>query len=133
MGIHLAPHLLGRRAPTFEAWWPEIPDDAGPGGACGYHLPGGFLYCQGINYNGLSASPEEGFSGSGRLAVSIDPASGVSMPERGQWIRVTGQFDHPAASHCANPDLLDQDEDPDSAVFGCRLQFVPASVEPLGK
>lgn len=117
---------------TFDAWWPDLPDDAGLGGACGYQLPGGFLYCQNINHNGLSASPEEGFVD--RLALSIDPASSVAMPERGQWIRVTGMFDHPDASACANPDLLagDPGMDPDAAVFACRLQFVPTSVEPLG-
>jgi hypothetical protein len=54
----------------------------------------------------------------------------VTLPERGQWIRVTGQFDHPSADACA--DLAAGDEDPDSAVFACRLQFVPTKVEPLG-
>ena len=52
------------------------------------------------------------------------------MPERGKWIRVTGRFDHPSADACA--DLAADDEDPDNAVFGCRLQFVPTNVEPLG-
>ena len=65
-----------------------------------------------------------------RITLSIDPASGVSMPERGQWIRVTGRFDHPLAEACA--ELAGDDEDPDHAVFGCRLQFVPASVEAAG-
>ena len=114
---------------TFDAWWPELPDDAGLGGACGSQLPGGFLYCQHINHNGINASPEEGEAGVVRMLLSIDPASGVTMPERGQWIRVTGQFDHPAAADCANPDLLAEDEDPDIAVLSCRLQFVPTSVE----
>jgi hypothetical protein len=115
---------------TFEAWWPEIPDDAGLGGVCPQEgEPGGFLYCQHINYNGLSASPDEGFFVN-RLALSIDPTSGVTIPERGQWIRVTGQFDHPSADACA--DLATDDEDPDGAVFACRLQFVPTGVEPLG-
>lgn len=115
---------------TFEAWWPEIPEDAGLGGFCpAADEPGGFLYCQNINYNGLAASPDEGFVD--RLALSIDPASGVEMPERGQWVRVTGEFGHPAARACA--DLADAEwEDSHGAVFACRRQFVPTSVEPLG-
>lgn len=115
---------------TLEAWWPEIPDDAGLGGLCPpVDEPGGFLYCQNINYNGLSASPQEGFVG--RLALSIDPASGLEMPERGQWVRVTGSFDHPAAAACA--DLADPEwEDSHGAVFACRRQFVPTSIEALG-
>ena len=115
---------------TFEAWWPEIPDDAGLGGRCdAIDQPGGFLYCQNINYNGLSASPQEGFVT--RLALSIDPASGLEMPERGQWIRVTGGFDHPAAQACA--DLPEPEwEDAYGAVFACRREFVPTSIEALG-
>jgi hypothetical protein len=114
---------------TFDAWWAEIPDDAGLGGRCDEaDRPGGFLYCQNINYNGLAASPEEGFVN--RLALSIDPESGLEMPERGQWIRVTGQFDHPAAAACA--DLAGEFEDSHGAIFHCRLQFVPSSIEPLG-
>ena len=114
-------------AVTFDAWWPELPPDAGLGGACPQESePAGFLYCQSVN--GLSASPEEGPVN--RITLSIDPASGVSMPERGQWIGVTGQFDHPLAEACAA--LAGDDEDPDHAVFGCRLQFVPASVEAAG-
>jgi len=112
---------------TFDAWWPEIPEDAGLGGIClAEDQPGGFLACQNVNYNGLSTSPEEGFVN--RIVLSIDPASGVTMPERGQWVRVTGQFDHPLAEACAE---LAGGEDPDLAVFGCRLQFVPTLVEPL--
>ena len=114
---------------TFDAWWPEIPDGAGLGGAClSEHEPAGFLFCQNINYSGLTASPDEGFDG--RLSVSIDPASGVTMPPRGQSVRVTGRFDHPMADECAA--FAGPDDDPAAVVFTCRLQFVPTSVEPLG-
>ena len=114
---------------TFDAWWPEIPEGAGLGGACmSEHEPAGFLFCQHINYNGLTASPDEGFDG--RLSLSIDPASGVTMPPRGQSVRVTGRFDHAAADACAA--LAGPDQDPVAAVFICRLQLVPTLVEPLG-
>ena len=88
----------------------------------------GFLHCQNINYNGLIASADEGFMT--RLALSIDPASGLAMPERGQWIRVTGSFDHPAAAGCA--DLAFEWEDSYGAVLRCRLEFVPTAIEALG-
>jgi hypothetical protein len=115
---------------TIEAWWPEIPDDAGLGGVCPESdRPSGFLYCQNVNYNGLAASPDEGFVH--RLKVSIDPTSGLVMPDRGQWIRVTGRFDHPAAAACA--DLAHAEwQDSYGAVFMCRIEFVPTSIEPLG-
>jgi hypothetical protein len=115
---------------TFEAYWPEIPDDAGLGGMCPVAgEPSGYLYCQNINYNQVSAGPQEGFVS--RLGLSIDPDSGLSMPERGQWIRVTGTFDHPDAEACAS--LADpQYEDEHGAVFYCRYQFVPTAIEALG-
>ncbi len=112
----------------FDAWWPVIPPDAGLGGVClEADQPGGFLFCQDINYNGLSASPEEGFVS--RLSMSIDPASGVEMPARGQWLRVTGRFDHEAADACG--DLVVGDTPREPVVLYCRLQFVPSLVEPL--
>ena len=114
---------------TFDAWWPEIPEGAGLGGIClNQDEPGGFLFCQHVNYNGLTASPDEGFAA--RLSLSIDPASGVTMPARGQSVRVTGRFDHAAADECAA--FAGPNDDPLAVVFTCRLQFVPTSVEALG-
>lgn len=110
----------------FDAWWPELPADGGLGGACAIDAPGGFLYCERINYTGIAAEPR----GDELLSLSLDPASGVQMPARGQSIRVTGRFDHPAAPSCA--DLVEGDEDPGLTVFRCRLQFVPSEVVPLG-
>jgi hypothetical protein len=116
---------------AFEGFWPQLPAGAGLGGICPeVNEPAGFLYCQHINYNGLAASPEEGAGFVNRLPLSIDPTTGVEMPERGQWVRVTGTFDHPAAAACA--DLAAGDEDPDAVVFSCRRQFVPTAVEALG-
>lgn len=115
---------------TLQGWWPETPDDSGLGGSCpSLDEPGGYLHCQGVNENVLLASPQEGTVA--RVWLSIDPASGLAMPERGQWVRVTGQFDHPDAQHCA--DLADPEwEDSHGAVFACRREFVPTSIEALG-
>jgi hypothetical protein len=52
------------------------------------------------------------------------------MPARGQRVRVTGAFDHPAAAGCA--DIAEEDQDPASAAFHCQTQFVPTAVLGLG-
>ena len=119
---------------TFEAFWPELPEDAGLGGMCPPRdEPAGFLYCQNINYNGLAVSPQEGFAGVSRLNLSLDPASGVEMPVRGQWIRVTGGFDHPAAEGCAEIGASEGHPDPAWAALHCRTEFVPTAIVPLGQ
>lgn len=111
---------------TFRAWWPVIPPNAGLGGACGeIDLAAGWLLCQNINYNSLAPNEAEGWPG--ELDLSLDPASGVTMPERGQAVEVVGHFDDPAASLCAEGTQA-LDEDPAVTVFRCRLQFVPTSV-----
>jgi hypothetical protein len=111
---------------SFRAWWPVVPDDAGLGGACpALELPAGWLVCQNINYNGLAANEAEGFVH--RLSLSIDPSSDVTMPERGQYVDVTGHFDDPAASLCAEAAQV-MDTEPILLVFDCRHQFVPTSV-----
>ncbi|MEA2651147.1 MAG: hypothetical protein QOI85_868 [Chloroflexota bacterium] len=109
---------------TFTAWWPELPDD-GLGGACvASETDIGWLACP--SGNGLGADDSE--SGD-RLTVSVDPASGVEMPGRGQWVEVTGHFDDPAAQRCG--EVAEQmSADPGEVVFNCRLQFVLSEVAP---
>jgi hypothetical protein len=115
---------------TFEAFWPELRQDGGPGGTCPQaDEPAGFLYCQHTNPNALAATAEEGNAGVPRLFLSIDPASGLEMPARGQMVRVTGAFDHPAAAGCA--EIAVDDHDPAAAAFHCRTEFVPTAVVPL--
>ncbi|HET7645878.1 MAG TPA: hypothetical protein VFM03_05275, partial [Candidatus Limnocylindria bacterium] len=87
---------------TFRAFWPTIPEGAGPGGSCpASGAPSGWLVCQNINPSLLAADEAEGAGGGGRLAVNIVPGSGLAMPSRGQWVEVTGHFDDPAAQECA--------------------------------
>jgi hypothetical protein len=109
---------------TFTAWWPEAPDD-GLGGACvASETDIGWLACP--SNNGIGADDSE--SGD-RLAVTVDPATGVEMPERGQWVEVTGHFDDPAAQRCG--EVAEQmSSDPGELVFNCRLQFVLSEVAP---
>jgi hypothetical protein len=115
----------------FRGWWPEIPPDAGLGGACGDVVnPKNptWLVCQGINLNHLVVSESAGFGGVG-LKISIDPASGVTMPPRGQWVEVVAHLDDPAARDCTP--LGGGDQDLVSVVLTCRTEFVAESVNPV--
>jgi hypothetical protein len=107
---------------TFRGWWPG---GAAPGGDCAAATTEiGWLVCQNLNPNSLGADPSE--SG-GRFTVSLDPATGVVMPDGGQWVDVTGHFDDPAAPRCASV-AETMGTDAGSLVFSCRLQFVLSSV-----
>ena len=111
---------------TLRGWWPEVPDDAGLGGACtAQDEPSGWLLCQNINYNRVLVGEEESFFGSG-IDVSINPASGLSMPERGTWIEVGVHLDDPAAQGCdeAAATFDDPDRTPEQYVLDCRTFFV---------
>jgi hypothetical protein len=113
----------------FRAWFPQIPPDAGLGGACGAVAPNpAWLMCQGLYYNHLVTSESAGFEGVG-LQISIDPASGVTMPPRGQWVEVVAHLDDPAARDCAP--LGGGDQDPVRVVLTCRGELVADSVNPV--
>jgi hypothetical protein len=136
------PTTLGPRTPLerlacygstsirVRAWWPQIPDGAGLGGWCGRVVdPNPFwLVCQNVNVNGLSISESAGFEGVG-MKISIDPATGVTMPPRGQWVEVVGHLDDPAARDCAPVSTVGLD--PLKAVLTCRSEFVAESVTPV--
>jgi hypothetical protein len=111
----------------LRGWWPQIPAGAGLGGTCQANPPSTWwLECGGLNYYGLVVSESAGFGGLG-LQISIDPASGVTMPARGQWVEVVAHMDDPAARDCAPRG----DEDPVWAVLNCRVQLAAESVTPV--
>ena len=113
---------------TFRAWWPEEPDDVGQGGAAcpAADTELAWLVCHNTSDNGLNADPSEPGR---RLTASIDPASAVEMPDRGQWVEVTGHFDDPAAQGCGDvAELIGSDQG--AVVFDCRLQLVLSAVAP---
>jgi hypothetical protein len=119
-------HCFGSDPLTFRAWWPETPDDAG--GACvAQDAPSGWLLCQQTNEN-LVTIGEEGAEGLG-LKVSLDPASGVSMPERGTWVELTVHLDDPAASGCGEDatGVMAEERTPEAWVLFCRAQMVVES------
>lgn len=106
---------------SIVGFYPEIPDDAGLGGACALDTGDlAWIGCK-LGYEHIVLDEAAGFFGPG-LVLTIDPASGVQMPTRGQWIEVTGQYDHPAAQGCTWGDP------PEASVLGCRAQFVVESV-----
>jgi len=121
---------FGNRKLSFTAYWPELPPDAGLGGACreqGTAL--GWLLCQNINYNVVTADKPAADDFLYGLRLSINPASNVAMPDRGQWLRITGHFDDPAAQRCHEV-LGRYSPGPLAAVFMCRLEFVATAIAP---
>ena len=118
------------RTVTVRGWWPKEGDIRRGGGYCPSGPPAGWLYCQ--NYNYVFMSERENAEGVG-LNVIIDPLSGITMPERGQWIEIVGHFDDPAAQDCDENSALPGGglEDPDQAVLLCRARLVVDSVRPV--
>jgi hypothetical protein len=58
-----------------------------------------FLVCG--PFNKFIRTAETGwYDGNDHLNFTVDPATGVEPPERGEWIAITGAFDHPAAQQC---------------------------------
>ncbi|MEP7081418.1 MAG: hypothetical protein ABI841_00425 [Chloroflexota bacterium] len=121
---------LGGTPFTFRAWWPQIPDDAGLGGSCAAQdRPSGWLLCQNVNYNQVTINESEGFGGVGAL-ISINPASGISMPERGMWVELRVHLDDPAAQGCADgAEEVYADPVPEQAILNCRALMVLEAVQ----
>lgn len=118
---------FGDRKLTFTGYWPKLPPDVGLGGACpDAETDVGWLVCQNINHKVVTASETaHAFFG---IRLSINPVSNVVMPKRGQWLRIAGHFDDPAAQRCGEP--ADLSADPIGAVYACRLEFVATSIKP---
>jgi hypothetical protein len=113
---------------TFTAYYPELPDDIGFGGVCGADASVAWLYCVNLAYVEVWATD---FYSGPQTRLYVDPDSGVTMPERGQWLRITGAYDHPDAAGCAEAeeDAGLYNGDVELTVLDCRTHFVPSSVE----
>ena len=110
---------------TFRGWWPEIPEDAGLGGACAFQdEPSGWLLCQNINYNtdrrrrhrGLLRHRREGLDrpGDGRGdARARDVGRGPRSPRRPGGPVVRRGRETPSPSSSA-----------EQLVLGCRAEMV---------
>lgn len=64
----------------------------------------------------------------GSEGLAVQPAPGVVMPERSQWIEVTGMFDHPSADSCGTSGNLLTSE---AEHMQCRFEFVVISARPV--
>jgi hypothetical protein len=108
---------------TFRGWWPEIPEDAGLGGACAFQEePSGWLLCQNINDNLILTDDTEDFFGIG-VAVSIDPSTDAAMPERRTWVEVRAHLDDPAAQSCGEDANAESELAAEQLVLNCRAQM----------
>lgn len=111
-------HCFGQQALTLRGWYPELPpgetESAVDREAC--RADRGWLPCYSI-FDILR--PEQGsWAGDADyLQFVVDPDASVAMPARPQWVKVTGSFDHPAATTCGDV----------AAVLICRSEFVVSS------
>ncbi len=109
---------------TLRGWFPILPP--GSGFEIPYDVDGScfaepaFLQCG--PYNKDIRTSEMGFfdeRNTDRLNFTVDPATGLELPERGQWIEITGSFDHPASQQCG-PEA--------GGILHCRAVFVATAV-----
>lgn len=110
---------------TLQGWFPVLPPEFetpyDTDGTC-FAEPG-FLQCGSFNKDIRTA--EMTFydpRNRERLNFTVDPATDLELPERGQWIEIIGAFDHPAAQECG----------PDAASnLSCRAVFVATEIRSL--
>ena len=114
---------------TFRGYWPEIPEDAGLGGACvEQDDPSGWLLCQNINDNLIVVDESENMFGIG-VRVSIDPETDASMPERGTWVEVRAHLDDPQAQTCGEDAGAESQLEAQQVILTCRAEMVLESAQ----
>lgn len=108
---------FGSRTLTLRGFWPTIPPDAALGGMCPDAV-GSDLQWIGCNpgYDHLVSGPDHAFFESPTLVMAVPP--GLGMPQRGQWLEVTGHYDDAAAEACTFGAR------PEQSVLHCRSEFV---------
>ena len=108
---------------TLSGWFTELPAGWETSGPCATE-PAHF-FC---TYAAYDIRPiEMSFydeRNANRLDFVVIPGTGVTMPDRGQWIEVTGHWDDPSSILCPT--------DTDLGTLACRIQFVVTSVRALG-
>jgi hypothetical protein len=100
-----------------------------PQGVCGGET-GGFSF-EPSWFNGTREFlvPEDGPFEDAMLELHADPTGIYPDPvPLGEPVRVTGQFNHPAASACTTTFFVDDEEAPTVA---CRTMFAVTAIEPI--
>lgn len=110
---------FGGEEVTVRGWYVDLPADAEPPGQCSAEPA--WLVC-GWGYHMLRPEPSGWYGGANNLQMKVDPASNVQMPPRGNWVLVTGMWDHPGAKACGS----DVQEDVAFRLM-CRMEFVVTS------
>jgi hypothetical protein len=108
---------FGGQELTVRGWYVQLPADAEPPGDCSSQPA--WLVC-GWGYHMLRPQPSDYYGDANNLPMKV--ASNVLMPPRGNWVWVTGMFDHPGAQACGS----DAQEDVASRLM-CRMEFVVTS------
>lgn len=110
---------FGGRELTVRGWYVDLPSDAEPPGVC--TAEPAWLVC-GWGYHMLRLQPSGWYGDASHLQMKVDPASNLQMPPRGNWVLLTGMFDHPGAQACGS------DSEADAAFrLMCRMEFVVTS------
>ncbi len=110
---------FGGQPLTVRGWYVDLPADAEPPGQC--TAEPAWLVC-GWGYHMLRPQPSGYYGDANNLPMKVDPASNVQMPPRGNWVLVTGMWDHPAAHTCGSDALEDV-----AFRLMCRMEFVVSS------
>jgi hypothetical protein len=114
-------HCFGDRELTLSGWLPDLPVSEGERArdmaACREQLP--WLMC-GSLYDLLRREESDVYGDADYVDFAVDPASDLVLPARGQFVTVSGRFDHPDAQACGDV----------GRVAICRFTFVLTSVEP---
>jgi len=110
---------FGGQALTVRGWYVDLPADAEPPGQC--IAQPAWLVCD-WGYHMLRPQPSGYYGDANNLKMKVDPASNVQMPPRGNWVLVTGMWDHPGAQACGSDAQVDV-----PLRLGCRMEFVVTS------
>jgi hypothetical protein len=120
---------FGRQELTLQGWYPYLPADIEASGDC--PVEPAWLYCgpAPYGYYDLRVAEMDFYAtrSAERVVFTVDPSAVTVLPDRGQWIQLVGQFDHPAAQTCHDEEtnLVDW------VTLQCRLQFVVSAAQHL--
>jgi len=114
-------HCLAGQELTLRGWFPPPPqgeqDQTDLIAECRERSP--WLMCASV-FDVIRPVQAEWAGNADYLDFVVDPSSDLVLPERGQWVTLTGAFDHPDATSCGDA----------AAVLICRFAFVLTDIEP---